>query len=140
LLDIYPTLVDLCNLPERDDFDGISLKSILANPEIETPRAIVSSYDYGSYSIRYENWHYIRYIDASEELYNLTDDPEEWHNLAAEKKMTDTKSMLASYIPEDQIDLPEESLIELMEHHVPPFRSQAYFFSEERESWMKRFE
>jgi arylsulfatase A-like enzyme len=140
LLDIYPTLVELCNLPERDDFDGISLKSILANPEMEVPRAIISSYDYGSYSIRYENWHYIRYIDASEELYNLADDPEEWHNLAADKNMTDIKSLLASYIPRDQIDLPQESLLELMEHHVPPFRSEAYFFSEERKSWMKRFE
>ncbi|RLC16564.1 MAG: hypothetical protein DRJ29_06360 [Bacteroidetes bacterium] len=33
LLDIYPTLVDLCNLPERDDFDGISLISMLAKPK-----------------------------------------------------------------------------------------------------------
>jgi len=36
--------------------------------------------------------------------------------------------------------LPEESLIPLMEHHVPPYRSEEYFFSEERSEWMKRFE
>jgi hypothetical protein len=36
--------------------------------------------------------------------------------------------------------LPEVSLIELEEHHVPPFRSKEYFFSKERQEWMKRFE
>jgi hypothetical protein len=47
---------------------------------------------------------------------------------------------MAGYIPDEQVDLPEVSLIELMEHHVPPFRSKAYFFSEERRQWMQRFE
>jgi len=52
----------------------------------------------------------------------------------------DVKIQMAGYIPEDQVDLPEVSLIKLMEHHVPPFRSKAYFFSEERKRWMQRFE
>lgn len=140
LLDIYPTLVDLCNLPERNDFDGISLRAMLTDPQKKVSRPIISTYDYGSYSIRYENWHYIRYIDDSEELYNLEDDPEEWHNLAEDQQYGNVKNKLAGYIPDEQIDLPEVSLIELMEHHVPPFRSKAYFFSEERRQWMQRFE
>ena len=37
LLDIYPTLVDLCNLPERNDFDGTSLRTMLAEPENKVP-------------------------------------------------------------------------------------------------------
>ncbi len=140
LLDIYPTLVDLCNLPGRSDFDGVSLRSMLTNPQENVARPIISTYDYGSFSIRYENWHYIKYIDDSEELYNLEDDPEEWHNLAMNEGLADIKNQLAGFIPENPIDLPEVSLIELMEHHVPPFRSKEYFFSQERQDWMKRFE
>ena len=140
LLDIYPTLVDLCNLPERNDFDGVSLRTMLANPLDQVSRPVISTYDYGSYSIRYENWHYIKYIDGSEELYNLDEDPEEWHNRAADGALASIKRQLAEFIPADPIDLPEASLIELMEHHVPPFRSREYFFSEDRQTWMERFE
>ena len=140
LLDIYPTLVDLCNLPGRSDFDGVSLRSMLANPQEEVARPVITTYDYGSYSIRYEDWHYIRYIDDSEELYNLDDDPEEWHNLALDAGFSDVKNQLAGFIPTNPIDLPEVSLIELMEHHVPPFRSKEYFFSQERLDWVKRFD
>ena len=140
LLDIYPTLADLCNLTERNDFDGISLRTMLSNPLDKVSRAVVTSYDYGSYSVRFENWHYIEYIDDSEELYNLDEDPEEWHNLASGEGFTEIKQQLAANIPTNPIDLPEVSLIELEEHHVPPFRSKAYFFSDERQAWMKRFE
>lgn len=74
------------------------------------------------------------------DLCNLEDDPEEWHNLAQDTQYGAVKTQMAGYIPKEQIDLPEVSLIELMEHHVPPFRSKAYFFSEERKQWMQRFE
>jgi len=113
---------------------------MLAKPREPVSRPVITTYDYGSYSVRYENWHYIRYIDDSEELYELDSDPEEWHNLAADEKFADTKQHLADFIPSKPIDLPEVSLIELDEHHVPPFRSKEYFFSKERQDWMKRFE
>lgn len=140
LMDIYPTLVDLCNLPPRTDFDGVSLKPILENPETKRLRAIITTYDYGSYSVRYDKWHYIRYIDDSEELYNLHEDPEEWINLANNSEHDAIKTQLSGYIPSNPIDLPEASLISLQEHHIPPFKSKEYFFSEERKEWMKRFE
>lgn len=140
LLDIYPTLVDLCNLPPRTDFDGQSLRPILENPDTVLKRAIITTYDYGSYSIRYDKWHYIRYIDDSEELYDLSEDPEEWHNLAIRSGYENIKQDLANHIPSNPIDLPEVSLIELQEHHIPPFKSKAYFFSQERKEWMRRFD
>jgi arylsulfatase A-like enzyme len=140
LLDIYPTLVDLCNLSERNDFDGVNLRSMLINPLDKVARPVISTYDYGSYSVRYENWHYIKYIDDSEELYKLDEDPEEWRNLASDEEFAAVKRQLAGFITASPIDLPEVSLIELMEHHVPPFRSKEYFFSAERQEWIKRFE
>lgn len=140
LMDIYPTLVDLCNLEPRDDLDGISLKPLLANPEALIDRAILTTYDYGSYSVRYQDMHYIRYIDDSEELYALDKDPDEWHNSADAAPMEEIKNQLIQYLPQTPVDLPENSLIPLQEHHVPPFKSKKYFFSEERKEWMKRFE
>jgi hypothetical protein len=47
---------------------------------------------------------------------------------------------LAGFIPANPIDLPEVSLSELDEHLVPPLRSKEYFFSEERQVWMERFD
>ncbi len=126
LLDIYPTLVELCNLSERDDLDGVSLVSLLANPRQEMPRSVITTYDYGSYSVRNGQWHYIRYIDDSEELYDLDADPEEWTNLASDPRFARTKAELAASIPEDPIDLPEESLLELQEHHVPPLTRHSF--------------
>ncbi|WP_296700589.1 sulfatase [Algoriphagus sp.] len=140
LLDIYPTLVDLCGLPSKTNFDGVSLKSILSKPDKKVSRPIITTYDYGSYSIRFDNWHYIKYIDDSEELYNLENDPEEWHNLAVLDTLIEMKIKMASFIPNNPIDLPETSLLELAEHHIPPIRSREYFFSAERKEWMKRFE
>ena len=39
-----------------------------------------------SYSLRFNEWRYIRYHTGDEELYYLPEDPNEWHNLASEKK------------------------------------------------------
>ena len=37
----------------------------------------------GEYAIINRDWRYIRYADGSEELYDMQQDPREWHNLAA---------------------------------------------------------
>lgn len=140
LVDIYPTLAELCGLKPEKQLDGLSLVPILENPERDLDRSAITTYDYGSYSVRYQNWHYIRYVDDSEELYDLDQDPEEWYNLASEQEFSQLKSQLQGFIPSNPIDLPEQSLLTLMEHHVPPIRSREYFFSEERKEWMKRFD
>lgn len=140
LLDIYPTLIELTGLPERTDLDGISLVPILNRPNMDTHRPIITTYDFGDYSIRYRDWHYINYVDESEELYNLTKDPEEWHNLAGNVQHDSIKAVLKSFIPQNAIPLPEESLLSLQEHHIPPIKSREYYFSKEREEWLKRFD
>jgi hypothetical protein len=118
----------------------VSLKPILEKPDTLLPRPIITTYDYGSYSVRFNQWHYIKYVDDSEELYNLEADPEEWFNLAGADNVDDIKMKMISFIPQNPIDLPEVSLLELQEHHIPPIRSKDYFFSVERRNWMKRFE
>ena len=121
LIDIYPTLIDLCGLPPRQDLDGHSLKPLLDNPASEWDYPAITSNDVEEFSIRTEKWRYIRYIDDSEELYNHTQDPEEWHNLAGEEKFVGIKAQLAARLPENPAPCLEETLIELSPHHVRPY-------------------
>jgi arylsulfatase A-like enzyme len=140
LLDIYPTLIKLCGLPGRNDLDGIALDQLLADPKKIISRPVITTYDYGSYSVRWDQWHYIRYVDDSEELYDLDKDPEEWSNLAGDSSYAEVKARLITAIPPDPAPFPETSLIPLMEHHIAPIKSREHYFSDERRRWMQRFD
>ncbi len=140
LLDIYPTLVDLCGLPPRTDLDGMSLKPYLVEPDTQIVRPIITTYDFADYSVRKQDWHYISYVDGSEELYNLAEDPHEWTNLAEVSTYGPILNDLRSHLPKDPVPIADSSLLDLMEHHIPPVTSRAYYFSEERKQWLTRFE
>ncbi|MBI5689541.1 MAG: sulfatase [Verrucomicrobia bacterium] len=84
LLDIYPTLADLCGLPPRSDLEGISLAPQLRNPQARRERPAITSHNQGNHGIRSERWRYIRYADGTEELYDHLSDPDEWKNLAGD--------------------------------------------------------
>ncbi len=87
LLDIYPTLIDLCNLPENNKLDGVSLAPVLQKPSTAKDRNVfLPSNERGSYAVINTNWRYIRYFDGGEELYNVKEDPNEWNNLAGDEK------------------------------------------------------
>ena len=83
LLDIYPTLVELAGLPARTDLEGLSLVPQLKNATTVRPRPAITSHNQGNHGIRSARWRYIRYADATEELYDMQNDPNEWTNLAA---------------------------------------------------------
>jgi arylsulfatase A-like enzyme len=84
LLDLYPTLVELCGLPARDGLDGHSLVPQLRDPEAPRPWPAVTTHGPNNHSVRDERWRYIRYADGSEELYDTVADPNEWTNLAGD--------------------------------------------------------
>lgn len=83
LLDLYPTLVDLCNLPKQEHLEGRSLKKLIENPEIDWPYPVVTSWRYKNYAIRSQDFRYIQYRDGTEELYDHRNDPGEHTNLAS---------------------------------------------------------
>lgn len=86
-IDMYPTLIELCNLPMNNQLDGVSLVPSLKNPAASTDRdVLLPSHRAGSYAVINMNWRYIYYTDGSEELYNVKEDPNEWCNLAADEK------------------------------------------------------
>jgi len=121
--DIYPTIVDLCNLPAREAIDGRSLVPLLQNPSLTWDYPAISSYDFGEFSIRVEGWRYTTYIDGSEELYDHRSDPNEWINLAAQHEYEEKLNELRKYIPVDPAPLIKTSE-RLLPHHDPPFRTK----------------
>ena len=84
LLDVYPTLVELCGLPERSDLEGHSLSPQLADARAKREWTAITSHNQGNHAVRSERWRYIRYADGSEELYDVEADPNEWTNLASD--------------------------------------------------------
>ncbi len=101
LIDIYPTLVDLCSLPSKKGLDGVSLKPLLtmANPTWERPA--VTTFGPNNHSIRSGHWRYIRYDDGSEELYDHRKDAHERMNLVANPEHRGLIRTLSQWIPED---------------------------------------
>ncbi len=85
LIDIYPTLVEMCGLPERNGLDGKSLVPLLKDPRKKWERPVLTTYGYKNHAIRTEKWRFIQYRDGSEELYDHSSDPNEWRNLANEE-------------------------------------------------------
>jgi arylsulfatase A-like enzyme len=86
LLDIYPTLIDLCGLPAAPHaLEGLSLKPQLVDAAAPRDRPAITSHNQGNYAVITEQWRYIRYVDGAEELYDRKADPNEWTSLASQR-------------------------------------------------------
>ena len=132
LVDLYPTLLDLCDLPDntmKNDkgrpLDGFSMKPLLKDPnngKWEGPDYALTAlykwaqyYDpaFQNYSLRFKDWRYIRYENGKEELYHTAKDDHEWNNLAQnskfEKELTGFRKQLLSIIPESIPEKPKSN-------------------------------
>ena len=98
LLDLYPTLIELCGLSPRPELEGHSLVPLLDDPEAEWDHPVVTTYNL-HHSVRSDSWRYIRYSDGTEELYDHSTDPNEWTNLAGLPEYEPVTSELAAYLP-----------------------------------------
>lgn len=99
MMDIYPTLLDICGLPPREELEGVSLTPLLKNPAAERERPAVTTYQRGNHSVRTERWRYVRYNDGTEELYDHDGDELEWYNLAGKPEHKELKASLARWFP-----------------------------------------
>jgi choline-sulfatase len=104
LLDLYPTLLELCEVkgPARSDdlkLEGHSLLPQLRDPRVARPWPAITTHGPNNHSIRSEHWRYIRYANGAEELYDHRIDPNEWTNLAPDPKHAATKADLAGWLP-----------------------------------------
>ncbi len=114
LLDLYPTLRELCtsglhsatqdgaapagNLRrEQGQLDGVSLVPLLMDPNREWNRPAVMEYKRGNVAVRSDRYRYIRYRDGGEELYDHSTDPHEWNNIATLPGQKGVKDELARW-------------------------------------------
>ena len=86
-VDIAATLADLTGLHEPNKTDGASFAADLRTPSKTRDTTVFSEYNLGKraakYMVRRSDWKYNFYTHDIAELFNLRDDPDEMHNLAA---------------------------------------------------------
>ncbi|MDE0577639.1 MAG: sulfatase [Opitutales bacterium] len=104
LIDIYPTLIDLCGLPKREGLDGQSLKPLLENPDRKWERPVVITYGFKNHAVQTERWRYIQYHDGGQELYDHDTDPNEWTNLASAAEYAPVMAELVKALPTTNVE------------------------------------
>src|SRR5262249_16763231 len=110
LIDLYPTLASLCNVPrpQTHALDGFDLKPLLSGKTTERGAPVLSTYGLGNHAIRDARYRYIHYRNGDEELYDDKSDPYEWTNLARDSHFDEVKHRLQTWLPkEDAPDVPE---------------------------------
>ena len=105
LLDVYPTLVELCGLERPADIDGRSLLPLLRQPHAKWQSTAITGLTskrgpWASYiSIRNELGRYTRYGGDQEEFYDTTQDPREWTNQIKNPKFSSSIRKMRTLIP-----------------------------------------
>jgi arylsulfatase A-like enzyme len=107
LVDLYPTLADLCGLAAPKYLDGKSLKPVLEDPTASIKDAAFTQIrrgnDYDAYSIRTARWRYTLWDNGrrGEQLFDMEGDPREAKSLVTDSKHTslveDLKRQVRAY-------------------------------------------
>jgi choline-sulfatase len=124
LIDLYPTLIDICGLSQVPGLDGVSLVRWLNHPEAPRDQPAIIVEESGHVAARSDQYRYIRYRDGSEELYDHLTDPQERTNLADRDEFASIKLELAARLP--------------IEFAKPAATKGAYRFDPQRYSWTHR--
>lgn len=153
LLDVFPTVLDLAGITKYPKFadgsnylDGMSLKPLLMDTELELERPVLESYRklngsgscFPHYGVRNERFHFIRYqtnndgslgtgacsaslSEQEDELYEIEEDrnidPEEWNNLAYDTDYAIVKEYLQQWFPDSTKYLQQAYKIKIMQPH-----------------------
>ena len=107
LLDVYPTLIELTNLPKKENLDGNDFSSLLKNPKVKWNHPGVTVSSEGT-SILTEKYHYIKYVSGAEELYDTQKDSMEWNNLITDSKYKEVVTELKKYVPKKRTKASKE--------------------------------
>ncbi|MBI4603555.1 MAG: sulfatase, partial [Planctomycetes bacterium] len=102
LVDLYPTLVELCGLPAPEGLEGRSFAPLLGDPTREWKRAAHTQVQRGKVmgrSVRTERYRYTEWGDGEAELYDHDADPREHRNLARDPAHAATAAEMRRLLP-----------------------------------------
>ena len=74
----------------------------MKDPNREWKHPAITSFGLSNYSVRTTRYRFIQYFDGSRELYDLSEDPHEWKNLAANPENKTIIEEHAAHVPEKQ--------------------------------------
>ena len=100
LVDIFPTLAELCGIAPPVDVQGRSIVPILKDPAVpgkETVYTVVARGENLGKAVRTQRWRYTLWTDG-EELYDLENDIEELHNLARSPEHKSTLDTMRAHL------------------------------------------
>ncbi|MCP4172309.1 MAG: sulfatase [Fuerstiella sp.] len=106
LLDMYPTLSELCGLTAPRGMEGHSLVPQLNDATAEREWPAITTHNHDNHGIRTKDWRYIRYADGSEELYDMKNDPNEWKNLSNVARYQTVIDQHRKWIPQSRQPAP----------------------------------
>jgi uncharacterized sulfatase len=105
LLDMYPTLVDLCGLPQpASGLQGRSLAPLLANASAAWEERVIGAWGLKDYvrpglSVRTARYRYSEREDGTPlEMFDYQTDPYEWRNLIADPALEGVRRQLAAVL------------------------------------------
>ena len=99
LIDLYPTLLDLCGLPANSMNEGRSIVPLIDDPDSDWNTPTITTYGSNNHAVQTERYRFYCYEDGSMELYDHDLDPNEWKNLAEDPKMSAVVEQLSSELP-----------------------------------------
>jgi iduronate 2-sulfatase len=100
LVDLFPTLAELCDLTPPDDLQGRSLVPMLNDSNAAGKQFAYTVVSRGSElgkAIRTSRWRYTKW-PAGEELYDLQNDPTEQKNLVSLERHSDTVKVMRTHL------------------------------------------
>jgi iduronate 2-sulfatase len=113
LLDVYPTLAELCGLKAPPNLQGKSLVQLLRKPNRDWNHAaytqvtrIIDNQMIMGRSVRTERWRYTEWDKGKQgvELYDYNNDPDEFINLAKDTKYSPEIKKLSSLLKDNSSD------------------------------------
>ena len=107
LVDLYPTVADYCGAPAPHRLAGQSLRPLLGTPAGPGRVAAFTLVTRGAgrygQAVRTDRWRFVQWSDGAVELYDETNDPQEFHDVSADPRLApqlqEMKRLLAKVGP-----------------------------------------
>lgn len=106
LVDLFPTLLDMVDLPPAENIDGHSAAALLTGDAPNwKDEAVIDFTSAGALhpwrAVRQGRYKYVSVHTASPLLFDLERDPNEWHNLAGKLQVAEVEEKLRGRVEQD---------------------------------------